>query len=125
MCFTASHEPSGYRCPFCALLHVENLYDLEADDSRAVWQLTQQTAIALRAAYGCDGTSIRQHNEPAGGQDVWHLHVHVFPRWSGDELYRRDAEASWVSAKERERYAARLRAQLGLPFAVDAQPPAR
>jgi histidine triad (HIT) family protein len=159
-----SHEPSGYRCPFCALLradfdernlpsdvvavteramvriapkwwphnpgaalviprvHVENLYDLTAEDGRALWELTQQTAVALRTAYGCEGTSIRQHNEPAGGQDVWHLHVHVFPRWSGDDLYRRDAEASWASVGERERYALRLRAQLGLPFSVEDPP---
>nr|WP_249273721.1 hypothetical protein [Agreia sp. VKM Ac-1783] len=80
--------------------------------------------MGLRAAYGCEGTSVRQHNEPADGQDVWHLHVHVFPRWSGDELYRRDAEASWVCAEKRARYASKLRAQLGLPFTIDSQPPA-
>jgi histidine triad (HIT) family protein len=46
----------------------------------------------LRRAYACDGTSLRQHNEPAGNQDVWHHHVHVFPRFTGDELYRTDGQ---------------------------------
>jgi histidine triad (HIT) family protein len=51
--------------------HVENLYDLPDEDGHAVWDLTRLVAKAVRATYGCDGTSIRQHNEPAGGQDVW------------------------------------------------------
>ena len=42
----------------------------------------------LKEALACDGTSTRQHNEPAGNQhDMWHLHVHVFPRYDGDNLY--------------------------------------
>ena len=41
----------------------------------------------MKTAFGCPGVSTRQHNEPAGNQDVWHYHVHVFPRWHGDRLY--------------------------------------
>jgi histidine triad (HIT) family protein len=33
---------------------------------------------------GCEGVFIAQANEPAGGQDVFHLHIHVIPRWQGD-----------------------------------------
>ena len=69
--------------------HVESIYALAPEDGHAVWDLTQQVATAIRFAYGAEGTSIRQHNEPAGDQDVWHLHVHVFPRYAGDELYLR------------------------------------
>ena len=61
-------------------------------------------------AFECDGTSTRQHNEPAGNQDLWHLHVHVFPRFEGDDLYR-----SWYresTPEERLDFAARLRAVL-------------
>lgn len=95
--------------------HVENLYDLSPADGQAVWELTLRLAIAIRSAYGCEGTSIRQHNEPAGGQDVWHLHVHVFPRYAGDRLYQRQDEAMWVAPADREVYAQRLRGELGLP----------
>ena len=52
-----------------------NLYDLPAEVGHAVWDLTQRVAVAMRAAYDCDGISTRQYNEPAGNQDVWHLHV--------------------------------------------------
>ncbi len=95
--------------------HHENLYSLPAPVGHAVWDLVQQVAVAMRTAYSCDGISIRQHNEPAGGQDVWHLHVHVFPRHTDDHLYERHPEARWVGADERAVPADALAAELGLP----------
>ncbi|WP_231916015.1 HIT family protein [Microbacterium karelineae] len=96
--------------------HVENIYDLSPADGHAVWELTQRVAIGIRASYECDGTSIRQHNEPAGNQDVWHLHVHVFPRYENDRLYQRQDDARWVAPTDREAFALRLKAALGITF---------
>lgn len=95
--------------------HTENLYSIAPEDNRAVWDLVREVAIAIRETYDCEGTSVRQHNEPAGDQDVWHLHVHVFPRHRDDALYERHREARWVSPEERAPFAERLRARLGLP----------
>lgn len=95
--------------------HHENLYDLPGEVGHAVWDLSQQVAVAMREAYDCAGVSTRQHNEPAGDQDVWHLHVHVFPRHHDDRLYARHHEARWVSPAEREPWAQRLAAALALP----------
>lgn len=95
--------------------HVENLYEVEPDDGHAVWDLTQQVARAMRSSYDCSGVSIRQHNEPAGGQDVWHLHVHVFPRFKDDDLYRQHLDARWVTMDERRPFADVLRTSLQLP----------
>jgi histidine triad (HIT) family protein len=93
--------------------HVENLYDISEDDLCAVAATTKRIALALKEAYGCAGTSTRQHNEPAGNQDVWHLHVHVFPRYEGDRLYQRHEDHRWTTPAERLPYASRLRAVLG------------
>ena len=90
--------------------HYENLYDLEDPAALDIHRLTRRIAIALKEAVGCDGTSTRQHNEPAGNQDLWHLHVHVFPRFDGDDLY-----GSWYrdsTFDERLDLAARLQAVL-------------
>jgi histidine triad (HIT) family protein len=92
--------------------HVENLYEIGDGALAACYATAKRIAIAMRRAYGCTGTSTRQHNEPGGNQDVWHFHVHVFPRAEGDGLYPREAECEWVSAERREPYAAKLRAQL-------------
>jgi histidine triad (HIT) family protein len=95
--------------------HHENLYDLPPATGHAVWDLTQRVAVAMRETYSCDGTSTRQHNEPAGGQDVWHLHVHVFARHHGDELYERHQHSRYADVAERAEHAERLAAALGLP----------
>jgi histidine triad (HIT) family protein len=88
--------------------HIENLYDLTADLALAVHELTRQMALAFKQVYGCAGTSTRQHNEPAGNQEVFHYHVHVFPRYDGDNLY--GAARRMTTGAERAPYAARLRA---------------
>lgn len=95
--------------------HHENLYDLPAAVGHAVWDLTQAVAVGMRSAYACEGVSICQHNEPGGDQDVWHLHVHVFPRTVGDRLYARHREASWVGVEARRPYADTLATALHLP----------
>jgi histidine triad (HIT) family protein len=64
----------------------------------------------LKTAYGCDGTSFRQHNEPHGDQEVWHYHLHVFPRYEGDELYR--GRKRHTTPEERAPYAEKLRHHL-------------
>lgn len=100
--------------------HVENIYSISPADGAAVWDLTQRVAIGLRSAYGCEGTSIRQHNEPAGNQDVWHLHVHVFPRYADDDLYQRHNDSRWTAPSDREPYALKLREALGMRTTFDA-----
>ena len=95
--------------------HHENLYDLPPAAGHAVWDLTQRVAVAMRAAYACDGTSTRQHNEPAGGQDVL-----APPRARVRPARRRPALRAppgvrRVDADERAEYAERLAAALALP----------
>jgi histidine triad (HIT) family protein len=97
--------------------HHENLYDLPPEVGHAVGELVRLVAVAMRASYACDGVSTRQHNEPGGGQDVWHLHVHVFPRYDGDRLYERQTVVGEALPDERKPYADRLAGVLGLPRA--------
>ena len=74
------------------------------------FQIARRIAIAFKETYGCDGTSTRQHNEPGGNQEVWHYHVHVFPRYEGDGLY--GARRRRTTPDERLVYADRLRSWL-------------
>src|SRR2546421_613310 len=80
---------------------------------RSVTSWQGGSALAMKTAYGCEGPSFRQHNEPAGYQEVWHYHLHVFPRYHGDDLYMRSKERRWVTPAERAPYAEKLRAVLG------------
>ncbi|HET7638615.1 MAG TPA: HIT domain-containing protein, partial [Ktedonobacteraceae bacterium] len=89
--------------------HFENIYDIPEDDLAEVYKVVKRASLAIRSTYDCQGTSTRQHNEPAGGQDVWHFHVHVFPRYDNDGLYQNDDKNGFVSAATRAPYAQRLR----------------
>jgi histidine triad (HIT) family protein len=93
-------------------VHYENIYEIPDDVLGSVQVAGKRIALALKATYGCDGTSFRQHNEPAGYQEVWHYHLHVFPRYHDDGLYRRSMERRWTTPEERQPYAEKLRAAL-------------
>ncbi|WP_152365511.1 HIT family protein [Microlunatus speluncae] len=88
--------------------HHENVYDLPADLGTPMQQAIRDTALALKTAFDCAGVSTRQHNEPAGNQDVWHYHLHVFPRFRDDGLY--GTRGDWVDADRMRTYADRIRA---------------
>jgi histidine triad (HIT) family protein len=87
--------------------HIENIYDLPSEFSNRIHDLEKEIALALKETYKCDGVSSRQHNEPCGNQDVWHYHLHVFPRYKGDNLYKTDRGNS--NPEERLEYVQKLR----------------
>jgi histidine triad (HIT) family protein len=62
---------------------VRNLLDASADDLAYVMTVAQKVAKAAMTAFAADGITIQQFNEGAGGQVVFHLHVHVIPRKAG------------------------------------------
>ena len=60
-----------------------NILDISPDDLAHVAMVTQKIAKAAVKTFGADGITIQQFNEGAGGQVVFHLHVHVIPRKAG------------------------------------------
>ena len=63
-----------------------NLFDVEGVSLAAVMATTQKVARALIPAFNADGVTVQQFNEEAGGQVVFHLHVHIIPRFAGIAL---------------------------------------
>lgn len=63
-----------------------NIFDIATDDLNAVMATVQKMAHAVVKAFDADGTTIQQFSEPAGGQVVFHTHVHVIPRFEGVSL---------------------------------------
>lgn len=100
--------------------HYENLYDLPPELGTPIQRVSRDVALAFKATYRCDGVSTRQHNEPDGNQDVWHYHVHVFPRFRNDNLYVTGRQPS--TAAGRRPYAEKLRGYLDIPHRTDSVP---
>jgi histidine triad (HIT) family protein len=60
-----------------------NILDIAPDDLVAVALASQKVAKAVVNVFGADGVTVQQFNEGAGGQVVFHLHLHIIPRKNG------------------------------------------
>jgi histidine triad (HIT) family protein len=63
-----------------------NILDIKEEDYLHVARATRIIARAAKEAFKAEGLTIQQFNESAGGQVVFHLHVHVMPRHHGIAL---------------------------------------
>src|ERR1051326_460029 len=63
-----------------------NILDVAPDDLAHVMKVVQKIARAAMTAFDAEGVTVQQFNEAAGGQVVFHLHVHVIPRHAGVAL---------------------------------------
>lgn len=78
-----------------------NLLDIAPADLAAIHQAAQRLARACVTAMDADGITIQQFNEAAGGQVVFHTHVHVIPRWDGQPLRPHTGEMAEPDALQR------------------------
>lgn len=63
-----------------------NLLDADPAALGALMATVRKVAIAVRAAFDAEGILIKQFNEAAAGQTVFHLHVHILPRFAATDL---------------------------------------
>jgi histidine triad (HIT) family protein len=68
--------------------HADELWTISAGDAANVMVATHHVASVVRDQLRPDGMTLFQATRPAGWQDVFHLHVHVVPRYVGDRLVR-------------------------------------
>ena len=66
--------------------HVENVFGLDDAQAAAVMQTTARVARALRVAFAPEGVNLFQANGKAAEQTVFHFHIHVLPRRTGDGM---------------------------------------
>jgi histidine triad (HIT) family protein len=98
--------------------HVAQIYDIEGVLAGALMTTVARVARSLKIAFSAEGVSIRQNNEARGGQDVFHVHFHVIPRFADDGFNTGEARypfgAVEVPLSERVEQAAALREALDL-----------
>lgn len=63
-----------------------DFFDLPADDAANLIRVTQKIALAVKRAIKAPGMMIAQLNGAEAGQTVFHIHMHVIPRWHGADL---------------------------------------
>lgn len=68
--------------------HFIDIHDADPTTYGLVASNAKKVADLLQSSLGSDGISIFQMNREAGWQTVFHLHMHVIPRWEGDNLQK-------------------------------------
>jgi histidine triad (HIT) family protein len=76
-----------------------------------VLSAASRVARAAKRALAAEGITLRQHNDVAGGQEVFHFHLHVVPRFLGD-AERYGGSPKLIPSEEQQAVAERLRAVL-------------
>ncbi len=75
--------------------HAANIYELSNEDAGKIMIVAKKVATVLKEVLACDGMNILQNNGEAAGQTVFHLHVHLIPRYKND-----DVTIHWIAGKE-------------------------
>lgn len=88
-----------------------NLLDIDTDSLAAILETAQKIAQAQMKAFDADGITLQQFSESAGGQVVFHTHVHVIPRHEGVPM--RPHTGDMAPSELLAEHAAKIRAALG------------
>ncbi len=91
--------------------HYVDIFGIPEKELTAVHKVSKLLAVAVKKAAGADGISIIQQNGKAAGQDIFHLHVHVVPRFEGQKLPH-FSELKEVERSKLDEMAAKIRRQL-------------
>ncbi|GAA2462376.1 HIT family protein [Streptomyces glaucus] len=79
--------------------HAEGLEDLREDVGARVWTVAHRLGRALRSSgLRCEGVNLFLADGEAAFQEVFHVHLHVFPRFQGDPFR---IEADWRVCERR------------------------
>lgn len=67
--------------------HAATLKDLDPATGAHMWKVAQRAAAAIRESdVRCEGVNLLVADGEAAGQEVFHLHLHVIPRFTGDDF---------------------------------------
>ncbi|HEY5728725.1 MAG TPA: HIT domain-containing protein, partial [Anaerolineales bacterium] len=84
--FLSLEQPNLYKVLVVSREHVETIFDLNGELAGAIFQSTAKIARNIRDVSKCDGMNLVQSNGRAGQQDVFHFHLHIVPRFFGDNI---------------------------------------
>ncbi|EEH54719.1 uncharacterized protein MICPUCDRAFT_20089 [Micromonas pusilla CCMP1545] len=89
------------------------MMDLPEDVAANVLKELPRLARAVKAATGCDGVNVVQNNGATAGQVVFHLHVHVIPRWEKDGVVRLGKSGEAIGKDAADAMVAKMKAAIG------------
>ncbi len=104
-------QARGHTLVISKVSQARNLLEVEPEALISLMLSVQKVARAVRAALKPDGLVITQFNGAAAGQTVFHLHVHIIPRWEGEPM-KGHAQGQMADASELKSLAESIAAQI-------------
>lgn len=73
--------------------HLTDIFSLDEDTASLIVKKSIKIARAMREGLPCDGVYVTQTNGACAGQDVFHYHMHLYPKWNdGEAKYRKESK---------------------------------
>ncbi len=66
--------------------HFKNIFSLSDEYAAKALIIAKKVVTAMTEELECDGFNILQNNEEIAGQAVFHFHIHLIPRYKGDDV---------------------------------------
>jgi histidine triad (HIT) family protein len=82
--------------------HIPNIYSLDSKNGLKVIEELVRVSKAVKKGLNCDGVYITQANEPVAGQEVFHIHFHIYPKWEDNAISERSMSKEYLLEKIKE-----------------------
>lgn len=89
-------------------LHHTNVTDIPSDLAEKVYPVVQKLSLALIKSLNCDGVNLVQNNGEAAGQEVFHGHLHIIPRYKDDGIRFGGIHNSYESNEQMAEFAEKI-----------------
>jgi histidine triad (HIT) family protein len=66
--------------------HYDNIFEIDEQTAGRLFSLASIVAKAMKKTLNCDGMNVLQNNGTIAGQTVFHFHLHLIPRYEGDQV---------------------------------------
>lgn len=92
--------------------HVTDIYDLDPELAGRLFELATRFATIIKKTFGNTGLNIIQNNGAIAGQTVFHYHLHMIPRYKGDDVTVGWKPNQEITAEQLDKYRDEIKKQL-------------
>ena len=79
----------------------KNIFDGETEVLAQMMRVGQKLGLAIKKSLGADGINLLMNNGEAAGQEVPHAHLHVIPRYEGDNTYQKPTHKEYEDGEKK------------------------
>lgn len=92
--------------------HFVNIFDTDDDIARKIYPTLIKISKGIKEGLLADGINIIQNNEKYAGQEVFHSHIHIIPRFRDDSLKFTPRNLSYKDEDEKNKIVSKIREKI-------------